>query len=241
MTDVDVSFNTRRVLMFRPAAPSGSELTMTYLTLFFVAAVYLLNGLTLLGRVDARGAAPINILVGLMLLIVTGYLLFPIRDLSLPESRDIVISSIGYPLFAFTFLYVGIGNYTNDAGVGLGWYCGWAALVSAFVAMLNFFHFSDVRYGMLWVVWSVVFAAFFMLSVLNAKRLTRPVGWFVVVAGFTTCAIPGALEMAGYWKIVPAWISVISGLATIAVLLLLSLNVEKVSQSERQASVRRMV
>lgn len=92
---------------------------MAYLGLFFVGAVLFVNSLSLLGKVDARSAAPINVFVGLLLVVVTFYAVFPARDLTLAENLTTIISTMGFMLFGFTYLYVGILNYAGHPGNGL--------------------------------------------------------------------------------------------------------------------------
>lgn len=173
---------------------------MTHLTLFFVGSVYLINGLALLGLVDPKASAPLNVFIGSLLLAVTGYLVLPLSDLSTPGNLDIVFGSVGYLLFAFTFLYVGVVNYTGHSNSGLGWYCGWSAIVSACLSVVQFAQYGDVKSGALWAVWTVVFVAFFALIIMKANRFDRATGWFVIVAGFTTCFVPGGLLMLGMWN-----------------------------------------
>lgn len=173
---------------------------MTHLALFFVGSVYLINGLGLLGLIEPKGSAPLNVLIGSLLLAVTGYLVLPVSDLAAQGSLDTVVSSVGYLLFALTFLYVGIINYTGHPNSGLGWYCGWSAIVSACLSAVQFLHYGDVKSAALWAVWTVVFIAFFALIILKADRIGRATGWFVIVAGFTTCFVPGGLLILGRWN-----------------------------------------
>jgi putative amide transporter protein len=173
---------------------------MTHLALFFVGSVYLINGLALLGLIEPKSSAPLNVLIGSLLLAVTGYLVLPLSNLAARESLDTVVGSVGYLLFAFTFLYVGIINYTGHPDSGLGWYCGWSAIVSACLSAVQLLHYADVKSSALWAVWTVVFIAFFALIILKAERFGRATGWFVIAAGFTTCFVPGGLLILGKWN-----------------------------------------
>lgn len=194
---------------------------MIYVGLFFVGAVYFINGLSLLGHIDARSAAPMNLMIGVFLLAVAGFILLPVTDLSAPTASTVMFSSVGEVLFAFTFLYVGIGNYINDSGAGLSWYCGWSCIVSLGIALLDVFQYGDFKSASLWGVWVIVFAAFFALGVLRTGRITRATGWFVVVAGFTTCFYPGALQILGRWQTTPSWQIETACLATVGLFFIL--------------------
>ncbi len=209
---------------------------MTHLTLFFVGSVYFVNGLALLGLIEAKASAPLNLFIGTLLLVVTGYLVLPIADLAAPGSLDTIFSSIGYLLFAFTFLYVGIVNYTSHSNSGLGWYCGWSAIVSACLAIVQFIQYGDVKSGSLWAVWAVVFVAFFSLIVLKVNRFDRATGWFVIVAGFTTCFVPGGLSILGKWKDISDFIVLLMETGTVVIFLILLLR-----ESRKGPSVARNV
>jgi len=208
---------------------------MIYVGLFFIGAVYCINGLWLLGHIDPRSAAPMNLMVGGFLLAVAGFILLPLNDFGAPTASTAMFSSVGVVLFAFTFLNVGIKNYTNDTGSGFGWYCGWAFIVSLGIALLSIFQYGDFKGASQWGVWSVVFAALFALGILKIDRLTRATGWFFVVAGFTTCFFPGALQILGYWQAIPAWYIGVSCLATVFVFLLLILNARRSAQPDEIA------
>ena len=179
---------------------SEGKKDMTHLALFFVGSIYFINGLALLELIESKASAPLNVFIGSLLLAVTGYLVLPISDLSTPGSLDIIFGSIGYLLFAFTFLYVGVDNYTGHPNSGLGWYCGWSAIVSACLSLVQFAKYGDLKSGALWAVWTVVFIAFFALIIMKANRFDRATGWFVIIAGFTTCFVPGGLSILGIWN-----------------------------------------
>ncbi|MEM9498410.1 MAG: AmiS/UreI family transporter [Pseudomonadota bacterium] len=173
---------------------------MTILMLLFIGSVYLINGMTLLGRIDAKSAAPLNLFIGAALVLVTIHLALGMGVFS-PDAPSVeIIGAVGAPLFAFTFLYVGINNYTGHDGAGLGWYCGWSAMVSAGLSIAFFTLFQDTASGLLWAVWAVVFTSFFLTMIVGLEHLTAATGRFVVLAGFTTCVIPSVMMMLGLWS-----------------------------------------
>src|SRR4051812_48977338 len=128
---------------------------MTALGTFFIGAVLFINGLSLLGLIDARGAVPINAFVGLLLIGESADIAVRLDDLDAGAQRDLALSATGCVLFAFTYLWVAYNNWSGAPGRGLGWYCLWAAGVSAGLAAINFVRFEDARGGVLWLMWTL--------------------------------------------------------------------------------------
>src|SRR3712207_2585472 len=90
--------------------------------LLYVGAVLAVNGLMLLGLVEARSAAPLNLFVGALQVVTPTYLIFTAGG-----DAAITLNASGLYLFGFTYLYVGINLLAGLDGTGLGWF-------SAFVA-----------------------------------------------------------------------------------------------------------
>lgn len=194
---------------------------MTSLGLFFVGSVLFINGLSLLGRVDAAGAAPVNAFVGTLLIGVVAFIVIPVKDLSLSANRDLIVGSVGFLLFAFTYLWVAVNNWTGAPGAGLGWYCFWAAGVAAFLAILNFARYHDPRFGMLWVLWTVLFSLFFLVLAGGQERLGWATGWVTTIEAFITTTIPGALLLLGQWNNMSDGVAIGAGVVALVVFALL--------------------
>ncbi len=171
---------------------------MGALGLLFVGAVLFVNGLALLGRVEPRAAAPINLFVGALLVVVVLYL-------ALPAGEDLtpVFTAAGFLLFGFVYLYVGIINLTGHAATGVGWYSGWAAVVSLCIALVTYIRDDDVKLGTLWLLWALLFTAFFLVLALGMVRLTTVTGWITVVEALVTATVPALLLLLGAWTDVP--------------------------------------
>ena len=184
---------------------------MGALGLLFVGSVLLVNGLGLLGRVDARAAAPINLFVGALLVVVVLYL-------ALPASEDLtpVFTAAGFLLFGFVYLYVGIVNLTGHAASGIGWYCAWAAGVSLVIALVTLLRDGDVKLGTLWLLWSLLFTMFFVVLGLGLTRFTVVTGWITVVESVITATIPGLLLLLGTWTQLPDLVVVGVAAASVA-------------------------
>lgn len=171
---------------------------MSSITLLFVGSVLLLNGLGLLGLVAPKATAPINAFVGLALITTVLFITLPVRGAGATD-LDVLLGAVGYLLFAFTYLYVAINNFASLPGGGLGWYCGWAVLVSLFLAWVNFDRLDDPKLGAIWLAWAVLFTGFFLVIGLELDWLARPTGWLTIAEAFTTTTIPGALMLTGRW------------------------------------------
>jgi hypothetical protein len=189
---------------------------MGALGLLFVGSVLLVNGLALLGRVDAAAAAPINLFVGALLVVVVLYLALPATDDLTP-----VFSAAGFLLFGFVYLYVGILNLTGHAATGVGWYCAWAAGVSLVIALVTFIRDGDVKFGVLWLLWSLLFAMFFVVLGLGRTQFTVVTGWITVVESIITATIPGLLLLLDGWTDVPDLLAVaVAGAAVVLFLVI---------------------
>jgi putative amide transporter protein len=197
---------------------------MTSVGLFFIGAVLFLNGLSLLGVVTPREAAPINALVGVLLVAVAA-------DTALPDAAGEAegFTAAGFLLFAFTYLWVAINSFAGLPGRGLGWYCAWAAGVSVFLGAVAERRSDDTKLALLWLLWAVLFATFFALLGLGTERLARAAGRLAIAEAVVTTTVPGALLLLGEWSdLATAWVVV----ATLATLGLLASDVARAHDQE---------
>jgi hypothetical protein len=176
---------------------------MGALGLLFVGAVLFVNGLSLLGRVDPQAAAPINLFVGALLVVV-------VLSLALSAGEDLapVFTAAGFLLFGFVYLYVGIVSLTGHAVSGVGWYCAWAAIVSLVIALVTFAR-DDVKFGLLWLLWALLFTMFFLVLGLGLARFTVVTGWITLIEAIITATIPGLLLVLGGWAEVPDVLAIV--------------------------------
>ncbi len=189
---------------------------MTIIMLLFAGSAYFINGIASLGRIDPKSSAPINLFVGVALSLVTVSLAIDLPASNEEGFSQAAIGMIGFPLFAFTFLYVGILNYTEHSSSALGWFCGWSVLVCLGLSWSHVSLFADVSSGLLWVVWAVVFASLFATMILGMERLTAVTGWFLVIAGFSTCVVPASMMLIGSWTQTPSLFVWVIEVGTIA-------------------------
>jgi hypothetical protein len=73
---------------------------MASVGLLYVGAVLIVNGLMLLGRVDARAAAPLNLFVGTLQVVTPTYLIFTSGG-----NPDTILGASGLYLFGVIWLY----------------------------------------------------------------------------------------------------------------------------------------
>jgi hypothetical protein len=163
--------------------------------LLYVGAVLIINGLMLLGRIDARAAAPLNLFVGGLQVITPTYLIFT----SGGDPNAILFAS-GIYLFGFTYLYVGFNLLAGLDGTGLGWFSAFVAVAALVYAGLNFGRFDDPGFGVIWLYWATLWALFFLVLGLKREELTRFTGAVAIVAGVFTAAVPAFLLLTGVWN-----------------------------------------
>lgn len=119
---------------------------MASVGLLYVGAVLFLNGLMLLGRVDARSAIPLNLFVGVLQVITPTYLIFTAAG-----DSTVVLNASGLYLFGFTHLYVALNQWMGLDGSGLGWFSLFVAICALVYAMLNFVVLDDLAFGVIWL------------------------------------------------------------------------------------------
>ncbi|PSK95691.1 AmiS/UreI family transporter [Murinocardiopsis flavida] len=166
---------------------------MSAVGLFYVGAVLILNGLLLLGVVSAKGAAPLNLFVGGLQVVVPTALLIRADD---PAA---VFEAAPLYLFGFTYLWVGINAAMAWDQRGLGWFSLFVSVTAVAVSVYNGAALGDGPFAVIWLYWAVLWFLFFLVLGLDTARLSRLTGWFAIVTGVVTAAVPGALLVVGLW------------------------------------------
>lgn len=190
---------------------------MVPVALLFVGAVLLVNGLVFLDQVTPKAAVAINILTG-ALLVGTALLLALPSDIVTSEGLDAAIAAAGFALFGFTYLTVAGNSISNATGSGLGWYCGWAAAVAAFLSGVHFVRIDDPRLAWLWLAWAVLFFAFFLALATPAEAwIGRATGLLTVLQSLSTASIPAALMLTDTWADTPVLAIAVVQLAVIVI------------------------
>jgi len=164
---------------------------MLGVVLLFVGVILIVNGLTLAGRIAAKEAAVLNLLVGSLSAFAA--VLGAIRA-STPADFLAVGSGL---LFAFTYLYVAAVHWFQLDGRGLGWYCLFVAITALPVGWAAY-AIGDLRMAVIWLIWSSLWLLFFvdLCTGVLVKRFLAP---YTVVVGIVTCWIPGTLMLLARW------------------------------------------
>lgn len=163
--------------------------------LLYVGAILFLNGCMLLGWVEGRSAAPLNLFVGALQVITPTYLIFTANG-----NETAILGASGLYLFGFTYLYVGINLLAGLDGTGLGFFSAFVAVCAVAFSCLNFFgRFNDNAFGVIWLYWAFLWALFFVLLGLKKDGIGRYTGAVAAIQGWVTGAFPAALLLTGRW------------------------------------------
>lgn len=189
---------------------------MASVGLLFVGAVLFINGVMLLGWVDARSAAPMNFFVGALQILTPTYLIFTANG-----DADTILAASGLYLFSFTYLYVAI-NLTFDLdSTGLGYFCLFVAVTALVFSALNFTRLADPAFGVIWLYWAFLWLLFFLLLGLKWEGIGRYTGAVCAIQGWVTGWIPALLLLIGVEARVAVTLAVVLAIFGVVVFLAL--------------------
>ncbi|MEV0674644.1 AmiS/UreI family transporter [Mycobacterium sp. NPDC050441] len=167
---------------------------MANIGLFYVGAVLIVNGVMLLGWISPRGAAPLNLFVGLMQVFTPTYLV-----LTAGGDLAVIHAAAGLYLFGFTYLWVGINALADLPGHGLGWFSLFVAVAAIAYSAQSFAADAPV-FGVIWLAWAALWTLFFLLLGLEKTGLTTITGIVAVVEGAITAALPAWFALDGAFR-----------------------------------------
>jgi putative amide transporter protein len=181
---------------------------MVATVLLYVGAVLFLNGIWLIGqtsdssvlKISNKEIAVINFFTGALGFLVAIYAIY------LGGARnDIAFVALGgyILLFAFTYLWVAINQYTGADGRALGWYSLFVA-ITAVPTGFNVLAAAGgnpwlVWFGLDWLAWAVLWFLFFVLLTLQ-RPIARFTGYVTALEGIFTAWLPAWLLFQGYLK-----------------------------------------
>ncbi|MEV1293080.1 AmiS/UreI family transporter [Pseudonocardia sp. NPDC049635] len=160
--------------------------------LLFVGAVLFINGVMLLGWVEARSAAPMNFFVGGLQIVTPTYLIF-----TADGDANAILFASGLYLFSFTYLYVALNLTLGLDSSGLGYFCLFVFLSALVFSWVNFTRFADPGFGVIWLHWAFLWLLFFLLLGLKQERLGRYTGAVCAIQGWVTAWFPALLLLTG--------------------------------------------
>jgi hypothetical protein len=163
--------------------------------LLYVGAVLFINGLLLLGAVEARSAAPINLFVGALQVITPTFLIFTANN-----DPMLILNASGLYLFGFTYLYVGINLLAGLDTTGVGWFSLFVAVAAIGYAWANWQLFRDLPFAVIWLMWGFLWFLFFVVLGLKREAYTRYTGWVTIIEAWVTAAIPAFLLLTDLWR-----------------------------------------
>lgn len=156
------------------------------LSLLFVGAVLVLNGLWMSGRISDREITVINFVTATITATVA--LLTLLRAEGIVDVRATALTL----LFSVTYLWVGINRITGVDGRGLGWFSLFVA-ISVLPEAFNTFTAAqtgmDIWMGVNWLAWSGLWFLYFLTLALG-KDWTRPTAMATLVTGILTAWLP---------------------------------------------------
>lgn len=163
------------------------------LSLLFVGAVLVLNGLWMAGRIDDREIVLIN---G-----ATAAITAAVAAVSLVEARTIAdVRAVAMTLlFSVTYLWVAYNRISGSDGRGLGWFSLFVALsvlpeavrtLSAASAMI------ELWLGLCWLAWAALWFLYF-LTLAMQRPFRRQASVATLASGVLTAWLPALYLMYG--------------------------------------------
>ncbi|GAA0573108.1 AmiS/UreI family transporter [Halomonas salifodinae] len=164
------------------------------LSLLYVGAVLVLNGLWMLGRIEDREIQVINFFVGGVSLAVAAYAAFgPGADAASVRTAAMTL------LFAFTYLWVAINRRNGSSGHGLGYFCLFVALTALPTGLLQLAVAEGLWgwwSGLNWLAWALLWFGFYLM-LCHRPQLQPLMARTALAQGLVTAWLPGYLLLQG--------------------------------------------
>lgn len=175
---------------------------MAHVGLVFVGLILSVNALVGLGRIPARSAAVLNLMVGAL------QIMLPTLILSQAGS-DIALVNATWPsyLFGMTYLLVGFNTLSGFDPATLGWFSAFVAAIALYKCVLSIG--PDPLFAVIWLAWALMWLGLFLSDGLGLRRLGPvqvPVAtaWLMLSAGIPSSTIPALFAQNERWSTPPA-------------------------------------
>lgn len=180
--------------------------------LLYVGAILFLNGTMLLGWIDSRSAAPLNVFVGLLQVVTPTYLI-----INADGDPAAILAASGLYLFGFTYLYVAWNLLAGLDGTGLGMFSLFVAIAAVVYSAISF-DGGDPVFGVIWLYWAYLWLLFYLLLARGKETIGRYTGAVAAIQGWVTGALPAFLLLTGNIDFVSAetFATVLAVLAVVA-------------------------
>lgn len=103
-------------------------------------------------------------------------------------------------LFALTYLWVGVNQFSGADGQALGWFCLFVAVTALATGVLTLADSARTVFstwiGTSWLIWAVLWTLFF-LTLAMKRNLLRVTALVTLLACVGTAWLPGYLVLAG--------------------------------------------
>jgi hypothetical protein len=206
---------------------------MASVGLLYVGAVLFINGLMLIGVIPGKSAAILNFFVGGMQVV------FPTIIITQSDNDpSIIFGAAGLYLFGFTYLYVGILQWTGISGEGLGWFSLFVAICATVIGLAQFGLVNDPVFGVIWLLWAALWLMFFLLLALGKVAVAKTTGWFAIFLSFLTGTIPALLLLLGYFEssVLAAAVVAVVGIVSLVVAWVLGRRPDRTTASPTTTS-----
>lgn len=185
---------------------------MSAVSLLYVGAVLFVNGMMLLGHVSGTGAAPLNFFVGALQVVAPTWLI-----VAAGGDATRIAEAAGLYFFGFTYLWLGVNLVTRWPDHGLGWFSLVVAVSGVGFAVHSWVVLGGSVLAVQWLMWSVLWGAFFVLLARDRADLAPAVGVLAIGNALLSTGLPGFLTLTGAWHDSPA---LAGGLAALGILVL---------------------
>ena len=191
---------------------------MAHICLLLSGAALLLNGLAALDLLPRRDAAVFSLVIGsIQLALGVTYLGSASADIN-DGGPQLLLGAAGMFLFGLTYVYVGLDFLLELGSRGLGWFCGMVGACGLLLAAV--WSGEDPLLAVLWLCWAYLWLLFFLQLALGMGRLTRLIGWSLILTSQASATVPAFIGITGQWPNEPA--AAAAAAAALAVLLLLA-------------------
>ena len=167
---------------------------MSAVGLVYVGAVLFINGVMLLGWLTPQEAGPLNLFVGALQVFTPTYLI-----IAAAGNADETFAASGIYLFGFTYLWVGINALKGYRGRGFGWFALVVAACTLVYAADSFLRQGDAGFGVIWLLWGVLWFLFFLVLGLERADLGPATGVYTIVTAILT-AVAAYQVLLGSWS-----------------------------------------